>query len=160
MNLYDTSSLAALEAHTDPETGEIDFDAFETWNIALEQKRCAVIAYIKNSEAKAAMLTAEAKALAERAKVESTKAERLRVYLGGHLKACGVTEFRFGVFEAKVYPERDSSVFIAEGAKVPDEYLRPPKAPEPDKTALKKAMELGVLIDGVSIVKKDRMVIK
>lgn len=160
MNLYQTSQLATLEAHTDQETGEIDFESWELAQTNLEEKRCAVIAYIRNSSARAALLSAESKALAERAKAESVKTDRLIAYLQGNMKDSGITEFRSGVFEVKVYLDRDTSVQIDQDAVIPKEFLRPPADPLPDKAKLKKAIELGAVIPGVSIVKKDRMVIK
>ena len=66
-----------------------------------------------------------------------------------------------GTFSASVQ-NNPPSVDIIDLAAIPTEFMRikiaPP--PEPDKTAIKKALSEGKLIDGASLKQTQRLVIK
>lgn len=162
MNLYKATELARLESHIDADTGEIDIAAFDAAQITLTEKQRAVCAYIKNIAAKADMVKAAAKELAEKAKRLESKEKALKEYLAANMREAGISEIEAidGTFSAKLYIDRDESVSIADGAQFPPELCNEPKPPEPSKTKIKAAILAGQAIEGAVIVRNDRLVIK
>jgi Siphovirus Gp157 len=162
MNLYKATELARLESHIDEETGEIDLAAFDAAQIALTDKQRAVVAYIRNAEATETMLANTIKELQAKQKAMKAKRERLKEYLIENMKTAGITKIEAadGTFSAALYPDRDVSVMIEDGATFPPELCNDPKPPEPSKTKIKAAIEAGQAISGACIVRSDRLTIK
>jgi hypothetical protein len=162
MNLYQATELARLESHIDDETGEIDIAAFDAAKITLADKQRAVVAYVRNIDSNEAMLADAIKQLQAKQKAMEAKRERLSDYLMENMKATGVSKIEAidGTFSATLYPGRDVSVAIEDGAAFPLELCNTPKPPEPSKTKIKSAIEAGQAIAGACIVKNDRLTIK
>jgi hypothetical protein len=162
MNLYQATELARLESHVDEETGEIDLAAFDAAQIALLDKQRAVVAFVRNAEAHEAMLADAIKQLQAKQKTMKAKGERLKTYLLENMRAAGISKIEAadGTFSATLYPQRDASVVIEDGAIFPPELCADPKPPEPSKTKIKAAIEAGHDVPGASIVKNDRLTIK
>jgi len=97
--------------------------------------------------------------LAQRKKRLEGAAERLTDYVLATLSASGLKKLD-GHTSTLAARNNPPSVRIAEGATVPDEYLRqpPPPPPTPDKTALKLAIQAGAEIAGVFMVQTQRLV--
>jgi hypothetical protein len=162
LNLYKATQLALLESHIDDETGEIDIASFEAAQITLADKQRAVTAYVRNIDASEAMLADAIKQLQVKQKAMKAKRERLFSYLMENMRATGITKIESvdWTFSATLYPERDTSVVIEEGATFPLELCNEPKPPEPSKIKIKAAIEAGQAVAGASIVKSDRLTIK
>lgn len=162
MNLYKATELARLESHIDDETGEINIEAFDAAQITLADKQRAVVAYVRNLDSNEAMLADAIKQLQAKQKAMKAKRERLSDYLLENMKAANVTKIEAvdGTFSATLYPERDVSVVIEEGATFPPELCNAPKPPEPSKTKMQAAIEAGQAIASAFIVKNDRLTIK
>jgi Siphovirus Gp157 len=162
MNLYQATELARLQSHIDEDTGEIDLASFDAAQIALADKQRAVVAYVRNTDATEAMLSDAIKQLQAKQKAMKAKRERLSAYLMENMKATGVSKIDAtdGTFSATLYLDRDTSVFIEDGATFPAELCNDPKPPEPSKTKIKAAIEAGQAIAGACIVKSDRLTIK
>ena len=153
MNLYEID--AAILDCCDMETGEIfDIDRFEELGLTRDAKVESICLWIKNLKAEAEALKAEKDAFAHRQKVAENKMESLKRYIAGYLDG---TPFKST--KINVSFRTSKSLEIAEGAIIPDEYLRF-KEPEVNKTDLKKAVESGLSIVGVSIVEKQNIQIK
>lgn len=60
----------------------------------------------------------------------------------------------------KLYPERDESIEIEDGATFSPELCCEPKPPTPSKSKIKDAILAGEPVNGARIVRKDRLVIK
>ena len=156
-----TEFRSMLDSAFDPETGEA-LPGFEQLRGQLANKAANVAAYILNCESDAA----QAKAAIERIKGIQTayerRAEQMRAYLMENMKASGINEIKADdrSFVVKLYPDRDESVEIEEGAVFPMELCADPKPPAPSKTKLKAAILAGEPIKGARIVRRDRLTIK
>lgn len=162
MNLYKANELARLEAHIDHETGEIDIASYDLAQMALADKQCAVVAYIKNSEATEGMLDHAIKELSAKKKVIAARNASLKTYLSANMKEHGITSIKAndGTFQATLYTDRDESIVLLDGATFPPELCNPPKPLEPSKTLIKAAINAGQAVAGAVIVRNDRLAIK
>ena len=153
MNLYEID--AAILDCVDVETGEIfDIDRFEELGLTRDAKVESICLWIKNLKAEAEALKAEKDAFAHRQKVAENKMESLKSYISSYLAG---TPFKST--KVNVSFRTSKALEIADDAIIPDEYLRF-KEPEVNKTDLKKAVESGLSIVGVSIVEKQNIQIK
>ena len=163
LSLYEIASDFAetLDNAFDPETGEA-LPVFEEKRALFASKSNAVAAYILNSESTVEAMTAHIKAVQARIKTQQSKIEWLRGYLASNMKLAGISEIKAndGTFAVKLYPERDESVEIEDGATFPPELCCDPKPPAPSKSKIKDAILAGEPVSGASIVRKDRLVIK
>lgn len=162
MNLYKATELARLQSHVDEDTGEINIEAFDAAQITLAEKQRSVVAFMRNLDAKAAMVKAAAKDLADKAKAMQAQRERLNGYLMANMKQAGIANIEAvdGTFSATLYPERDESIVIEEGAVFPPELCNDPKPPEPSKSKIKAAILAGQAVAGAMITRNDRLTIK
>ena len=153
MNLYEINN--EIMSCWDEETGEIlDTQKFDEMQMALDDKLEGIGCYIKNLKAEAAALENEAKALAERGKKAKNKAASLERYLSDFLQGNP-----FETLRVKISFRKSESLEVSDTAKVPEAYLRY-KAPEVDKTELKKAVKAGLVLEGVQLVQKNNIQIK
>jgi hypothetical protein len=162
MNLYEATELARLEAHIDSETGEIDVNSYDMAQITLADKQCAVVAYIKNSEATEGMLDAAIKDLSAKKKAIAARNASLKAYLSSNMKEHGITSIKAndGTFQATLYTDRDESVVLLDGTTFQPELCNAPKPLEPSKTLIKAAINAGQAVAGAMIVRNDRLTIK
>ena len=110
--------------------------------------------YIKSLNGEAEMVKAEANKLTDRAKVTENKAEFLKKYLSGFIPEGQ----KFSDENSKISWRKSKSIIISEHAEIPEEYQK--VTVEPDKTALKKAVESGEKITGVALLEKQNIQIK
>lgn len=150
-----------LDLLFDPDTGEA-LPAFEEHRALVGNKISMVAAYILNTESDAV----QAKAAIERIKALQTayerKAQHLRDYLAANMATAGIIEIKAddGSFVVKLYPGRDESVEIDDGAVFPASLCNEPKPPEPSKTKIKIAILAGEAVAGARLVKHDRLTIR
>mgnify|MGYP000025237064 CR=1 FL=1 len=162
LSLYKATALANLQAHIDPETGEIDTTAFDAANIVLAEKQLACVAYYKTEMHNLAAFEAAVKEASDKLKARKAAHARFAEYLKSNMQATGTTEIKStdGMFSASLLIGRDSAVELQDGFVFADCYLAPPKPREPSKTLIKVALEAGITVAGASVVKRDRLVIK
>jgi len=161
-NLFDISKalVAAWDAAIDPETGEISDDSYSVIE-QLEMERDAKIenigCWIKNLEADAAAIKAEAKAMSDRAKAAEKKAEGLRGYLAAVLAGEKWNSPKVAIsWRKSVAVEIDE----AELPELPEQYVRRKVSVEADKTAIKEALKAGEQIEGCRLVERQNISIK
>ena len=163
LSLYEIASDFAetLDNAFDPETGEA-LPVFQEKRALFASKSSAVGAYILNAEASIKAMQTHIWAIEKRMKMQREKTEWLRNYLASNMKLAGISEIKAndGTFSVKLYPERDESVEIEEGATFPPELCCDPKPPAPSKGKIKDAILAGDPVSGAHIVRKDRLVIK
>lgn len=153
MNLYEINR-AILEC-VDMETGEIiDFEKLEQLQCDRDTKVENIACWIKNLLSDADQLKQEADKLLQRKKAAENKADSLKRYLSIFLDG-----EKFKTAKVSVSYIRSKSVDVYDTSLIPEEYLRY-KDPEPNKTALKEALETGVNIPGAQILTKQNIVIK
>lgn len=143
----------------DEETGEVLFD--EDNFAALEGERNAkleaVALYVKSLDAEAAAMRAEEKALAERRSVRERKAERLRKYVADSMTMFGDTKLETA--RCSLSFRKSEAVEITDASKLRLDLWKQP-APQPDKTAIKKAIKAGEVVEGAAIVTRQNLQIK
>lgn len=120
-----------------------------------EDKATAVVAFIRNVDAEAEAYKKEEDRLREhRARLE-TRSANLKKYLEIEMRGCGFDEMKAGLARLK-FVKNPWSVDIEPGADIPNQYLRF-RDPEPDRKALKEALENGVEIEGVRLTQSERL---
>lgn len=162
MTLYeiDKAIQEALEGAVDPESGEIIDEellaAYDQLRMDRDQKVENIGLYIKNLEADAAAIKAEAKNLTARAKAAENKAEHLRNYMQFCLNGQKFQSPRLSVsFRKSQKVEVDQNRLF----EIPDDYLRY-KEPEVDKKRVSEALKAGEDIPGCTLVDSVSMIIK
>lgn len=162
MTLYeiDKAIQEALEGAVDPESGEIIDEellaAYDQLRMDRDQKVENIGLYIKNLEADAAAIKAEAKNLTARAKAAENRAEHLRNYLQFCLDGQKFQSPRLSVsFRRGTKVEVDQNRLF----EIPDDYLRY-KDPEVDKKRVSEALKAGEDIPGCTLVDSISMIIK
>lgn len=152
MSLYTLSQaqrdlLDQIEAHTDPETGELCAgyaDALDASEGLVAQKLEAIEAYRRELAGNIAMYKAEEDSLARKRKSAERKREALLDYMARCMDLMGFDRINAGLFEL-LFAATPASVLIADEAaiaEIPERFLRR-KAPEIDKTAVKDALKAG-----------------
>lgn len=161
-NLFDISKalVAAWDAAIDPDTGEISEGGYSVIE-QLEMERDAKIenigCWIKNLEADAAAIKAEAKAMSDRAKAAEKKADGLRGYLAAVLAGEKWSSPKVAIsWRKSVAVEIDE----AEVPELPEQYVRRKVSVEADKTAIKEALKAGESIEGCRLVERNNINIK
>ena len=150
----DLAVLADLDI--DPQTAA---DTLEGMQGEIMDKLRAVIAYSLELDILADGAIAAAKRMQERATGLSRRVDWLRAYALSSMQATGIPEVCNEEFAAKV-AKKPASVVVSEVGAIPSEFLRVKTVSEPDKVALKKALESGAIIDGVSLQQGYRLAIK
>lgn len=153
--------VAKLEALGDnPDNAQAIADTIEGERYPVEQKSRAVAAYILNLEAEAAAYAEHARKINERAAAVQKKADGLRQYLLANMERCGITEIKpdAGTVGPVLKIRRNPpAVQITEPALVPPEFWKPPKAPEPDKAAIKAALQNGQELSFARLTQGNRL---
>ena len=160
MNIFEFDKVIqdAIERAIDPETGEVvsedALEGLEQLEMDRDTKIENSVMYIKDCNARADAIKQEIKVLQARAKAFENKAEATKNYLQSALAG-----EKFESAKCKISYRKSESVSIDPDALIPSEFIKI-KAPEYDKTALKKAIKEGTVIDGVTIVEKQNIQIK
>jgi hypothetical protein len=144
--LYDIDAriAEAIEASTDPETGEIlDTMLLESLQMERGEKLSNVIRWYKNESADAAAIETEIKVLRERAAAHKRRADRAESYI-----ARATAGLPFSCPSGAVTYRKSTAVEVGEdfvrwARECGGEHLLRFKDPEPDKTAIKEALRVG-----------------
>lgn len=160
ISLFNATLLADIEHHVDPETGEIDIDAFMKAQGTLKNKQLATAAFIKNEQAMLDALSNAIKRLTERKKTAESRIERVRKALVESMKESNTTKLVApdNTYTVSLSIGASTSVSITNESLIPQEFLVE-QAPKVDKTALKKALQEGLFILGVKLESGDRLLI-
>lgn len=158
MNIFEINAqLRAIAdgAEFDEETGEIfDEKAIMDLQIARDEKLEGIACLIKEYKAMAEALKAEKESLYKRQKTEERKVESLKKLL----MACMDDGERFKSARASIGWRKSQSVEVQDETLIPEEYLK--VVTEPNKTAIKLAIERGEEVPGATIVQRNNVVIK
>lgn len=157
MNLYQIKEEIknAIDECIDMETGEIiNPELLDNLNEQLNIKRENIALYIKNLVADSKAIDEEIKNLTARKRSMNNKVDWLKQYLADDLQGS-----KFETSKVVVSFRKSKSVDIQPNAEIPNEFLIQ-QEPKPDKVSLKKAIQSGAVINGVSIVEKSNISIK
>jgi len=139
----------------DSETGEIiDFDKFAALHMERETKLENIVLWVKDLTAEAKAIREEELALAERRHTAEKKAESLKELLSRELAGQ-----KFSTPKCSVSYRTVKSVNVTDIWKLPEDYLVY-RDPEPDKKALRAALNDGENINGAELVEKQSVIIK
>ena len=144
----------------DLETGEvIDTERLDSLQMEREKKVEAVACWVKDLKAEAEAIKAEKQILADRQKAAENKAESLKRWL-----AYALNGEKFKTAKCAVSFRKSESVEVTEEGlealmKGHDELLTY-KKPEPNKTAIKQAINDGLSVAGVQLVQNVSTIIK
>lgn len=139
------------------EDGEIDADAakdtVEAMELTIKQKTESVSAFIMNQSSEIEQLKEAEKRIASRRKALEKAKAKMHEYLLAGMVDNGIHEISCPAWKVKL-ANCPVSVDIMADAEVPKQYLREKVTVSPDKKALKKALQEGHEIEGVSLVNK------
>ncbi len=163
MTIYeiDRTIQDLLDGGIDEETGEllIDTEALEALQMERDQKTENLALAVKNLTAEAKAIKAEEEALAQRRKQAEAKADRARQYLEFVLQGEKFQTPKVSVtYRKSTKLQLDDSFILWAQIHEPD-FLRY-KDPEPDKTAITRAIKGGAEIQGAALIESQSMTIK
>ena len=161
ITLFDMAqAVREAVSRVDPGTGEI-CESYAASRELFEHKAVACVAYAVEENHSMDAARAMLKAMQARLDAREKRLTRFEAYLGDCMAATGVLEVKHehGLIAAKLYPERDESVELDEGAQFPPELCNDPKPPTPSKTKIKAAIKAGEAVAGARLVRKDRLTI-
>lgn len=149
---------AVLDYYFDSETERED--TLEAVIGQFEVKAQSVIAYIKNQEITEKMLDEHIKQMTGNLKAAKARNQSLKDYLARNMQSAGITEIKAddGTFKASF--RKSKAVEILDEAQIPAEFMRETVKIEPDKTAIKKAIESGREVAGAKIEERQNLQIR
>lgn len=164
MTLYDLSTnyCQALEFLTDPELDlpiEAVNDTLESLAGELEDKAVNVAKFLRNMEAMAEAIKNAEAAMAKRRKALENRAQWLKYYLKDSMERTGITEIECPYFKLSVQ-NNPPAVHILDEDAIPDEYKEQVISWNIDKAAIRKAVQVGQNVAGISLANGTRLVIK
>jgi hypothetical protein len=153
MTLYEIDQ--ALLDCIDTETGEIiDADKLTELQMERETKIESVALWIKDLKAEAEALKAEKQAFADRQKAAENKAESLKSWLSEALAG-----EKFKTTRVAVSFRKTKSVLVDSVYDLDAKFVKY-KDPDPDKKAIREAIEAGQTVKGAQLVENVSVTIK
>lgn len=161
ISLFDAAqSVREALATVDPETGELT-DSYSESRELFERKGGACVAYALEEAATIEAAKKLLRSMSDSLGSREARLERFKGYMADCMKAAGITQVSAdGLAKATLYPDRDESVELEEGAEFPADLCADPKPPAPSKSKIKAAILAGQPVAGARIVRRDRLTIK
>lgn len=161
LTLFDAAqSVREQVTKIDPETGELSLD-YEKSRELFDNKAGACVAYAVEEDAQIKSASEMLKAMQAQLKAREARRDKFHAYMLECMKSAGVTQVAAdGLARATLYPDRDESVVIDDGASFPPELCNDPKPLTPSLTKIKAAILAGEAVAGARIVRRDRLTIK
>ena len=122
-------------------------------------KAVSVTMFIRNIEVEAEAIAEAKKSMDAREKALKAKAARLKNYLLSEMKRTDTKQIKCPYFVVSVR-KNPVSVVISPNAVIDTDLLLPPKPQEPDKKAIKAAIESGRVVFGCSLESNESLTIK
>ena len=152
IKLYECTAAvrAALDAYFDDDTERQD--TIEAVIGQFEAKAQSVAAYCLNMAAQGDLLEAHIKAMQAKLKAIRKREGSLKQYMSDNMKAAGIHSIHAdnGRFTAKLV-KNPPRVDIWDEAQIPADFMRTKTTTEPDKTAIKAAIQAGRDIPGAKL---------
>lgn len=164
MSLYEISDkyIALLRESIDEETGELVDDklqALDKCSGDLQEKGVAVASFIKNLEADEVAIDAAICSMEIRRNQIKKRRKAMLDYLKDNMERTGITEISCPYFVAKT-KKCPPSVEVANEKYIPDRYFTKKETFSLNRVELKKAIQQGEIIEGVSIKQNTRLEIR
>lgn len=156
-------SLEALEASEDL-PAEVIQDTLEGLTGDLTVKATNVAKYILNCEAMAEAVEQASEAMKVRAQKIRCRSESIREYLRINMQGAGITKIEATEFVLAL-KKNPPSVIVTDEAAIPPAFKvmptpPPPPVPRPDKAAIKKAIQSGIVVAGAHLEQAERLDIR
>lgn len=136
-------------------------DTLEGMTGEIEVKASNVVMFARNLEVTAASIRDAEKQMAARRRAIENRAAGLRKYVLDSMREAGVQKIECQWFRLTV---RDNpvAVDIFEAGLIPADYMRQPEQPpaEPDKAAIKAALDAGIDVPGAKLSRGVRLEVK
>jgi hypothetical protein len=136
-------------------------DTIEAESYPLEVKAQNVAYAIKNLEATAAAIKDAEQEMASRRKSIENRALNIKTYLQHCMEVAGVSKIDCPHFRLSI-KNNPPSVDVFEEKLIPAEFMRQPEPPpaQPDKAAIKEAIQAGKDVPGAMLVQVKRLDIR
>ena len=157
MKLYEIDAEIEQCVLVDEETGEvigIDTERANQLQMMKEDKVKNLALYYKNLTAEAVAYKSEKDYFAKRERVAKNKADSIKQYLSAVLGG-----EKFKSTEVNITYRKSETVVVDDLNKVDKQYLKYAE-PAVDKTAAKKAIKAGILVNGLHIEENQNIQIK
>ena len=156
MTLYEMKQ-AAINLYEMLQADEIDEQAYNDTmeGIGADEKLEDYIYVIKQYEADNVAIKTEIDRLKANKEKNDKAIERMKKAVVDFMNATGQKKANAGTFKLSL--RKSESTVITDETKIPSEYLVP-QPPKVDKTAIKKAIKLGIKVDGAVIEIKESVV--
>lgn len=156
MTLYEMKQ-AAINLYEMLQADEIDEQAYNDTmeGIGADEKLEDYIYVIKQYEADNVAIKTEIDRLKANKEKNDKAIERMKKAVVDFMNATGQKKANAGTFKLSL--RKSESTLITDETKIPSEYLVP-QPPKVDKTAIKKAIKLGIKVDGAVIEIKESVV--
>lgn len=150
---------AAINLYEMLQADEIDEQAYNDTmeGIGADEKLEDYIYVIKQCEADNVAIKTEIDRLKANKEKNDKAIDRMKKAVIDFMNATGQKKAKAGTFNLSL--RKSESTVITDETKIPSEYLIP-QPPKVDKTAIKKAIKLGVKVDGAVIEIKESVIAK
>lgn len=158
IELYRGTEAFTAELAIDSETGEIGGDY--PLDVLVKRNPIGTCAYVLSTLSTVDMIDIHIKQVLAKKSALLRNAERAKEALKTVMQATGVILIKTddGLFQAKLFPERDESVEVFDALQLPADYLREiPATTAPDKALIKQALRDNFDVPGARLVKRDRL---
>ena len=161
MNLFEISNeyLAILQLAEDPDVDpEVLADTMESIEADFEDKADAYAYIIATLKGDAATIDAELKRLKARKDAIEANADRLKKSLEEAMRVTKKTKFKTAMHSFNLQ-KNPQSVYLIEGAEIPEQYLIP-QEPRIDKKAILADLKAGKTFDFAELQQTDGLRIR
>ena len=117
-------------------------------------------AALKNVEYEIAAMKDYETAMKSRREAIQKRLNSFYEYLVMNMEKCGYTKLSCSEFDISLRSNPESVSIDKDDSVIPNEYMREYVMREPNKIALKKALQNGEVIRGVKLVRKKKVIIK
>ncbi|AFV15404.1 TPA: siphovirus Gp157 family protein [Bacillus cereus] len=153
-----TGKFLEIQQYITEDNQEMFTDTLEAIDEAIEQKALGIVHVVKNLETMCETIKAEETRLAERRKRTEKSVERLKQYLLDSMEATDNKKIETDLMTISIRNNKESLLVHSE-AFIPEMYYKPGK-PSLDKTNLLKAVQKGIIVEGVTTHRTKSLSIK
>lgn len=160
MKLYEINqAITQLVESANPETGEVDVQAFEDLALAKEEKQKNIVMFCNHLESDQEAIEKEIDRLTTMKKRAESGKRWLMGYLKNSMEQDNITELDFVTFKAKI-KKNPPKVVIHDETKLYARFGEAKTVMSIKKDELKEALKTGEHVDGAVLVQDTRLEIK
>lgn len=139
---------------------EVVQDTLEGLQGEVQEKGKNVAAYFQNLEADVEAMKSAEQRIAQRRKAIENRVRQMKDYLQRNMEESGITEISCPEFTVKL-GKNPASVEVYEESSLPEKYVVTKTTTQPDKKALKEAIQAGEDVPGARLITdKKRLIVR